>query len=193
VTAKVIGRDDVSGVDGVRLSTDGSNWSRTSALDPAAGSEATSIQWNLSDAAYGGTASDGTKTVYAQFHDRSGKWGPSQTDTIVLDRGGATSPYARTVLTDSPAGYWRLGETSGTTALDVAGNNSGTYRGGPQLGAGSLLAAEGGNPAVSLDGVDDLVDIPVSSALGPTLKVSVEAWVEPGTLPAAGSRAWSSP
>src|SRR5947209_3843975 len=42
--------------------------------------------------------------------------------------------YSVTVLADSPAGYWRLGEKSGTVAADLSGNNlSGTYSSGVAL------------------------------------------------------------
>ena len=42
--------------------------------------------------------------------------------------------YATQVLADSPVSYWRLGETSGTTASDAAGSNAGSYAGGVTLG-----------------------------------------------------------
>ena len=36
--------------------------------------------------------------------------------------------YASTVLADSPVAYWRLSETSGTSAADSSGNShGGTY------------------------------------------------------------------
>ena len=35
---------------------------------------------------------------------------------------GGSGSYRDAVLADSPAGYWRLGETSGTTAADTSGN-----------------------------------------------------------------------
>ena len=42
--------------------------------------------------------------------------------------------YEATVLADGPSGYWRLGETSGTTAAAVTGGVNGTYTNGPVLG-----------------------------------------------------------
>lgn len=54
--------------------------------------------------------------------------------------------YRDTVLADSPAGYWRLGEASGTTAADETGNFPGTYtsgsNGGPTLGVAGLLTGD---------------------------------------------------
>jgi hypothetical protein len=43
--------------------------------------------------------------------------------------------YQGEVLVDSPVGYWRLGETSGTIANDETANNlDGTYVNAPTLG-----------------------------------------------------------
>lgn len=48
--------------------------------------------------------------------------------------GGGGSAYANEVLADSPLLYWRLGETSGVTAVDSSGNGrDGTYMGTPGL------------------------------------------------------------
>lgn len=57
--------------------------------------------------------------------------------------GGQAAPmsYDATVLADTPAGYWRLDETSGTTAADSSGNaRDGTYINAPTLSsAGATL------------------------------------------------------
>jgi hypothetical protein len=80
------------------------------------------------------------------------------------------------VLADSPAAFWRLGESGGTVALDSSGGgNGGTYQNGPTLGAPGLIS--GGNTAVSFDGVDDRVIASDSTSLSPTSAVTVEAWV----------------
>ncbi len=185
VTLKVTGRDDVSGVDQVRVSADGVNW-RTHQYT-SSGSTPTSILCDLTDPAIGGNNNDGTRTVYAQFRDRSGKWGQSETDTILLDRGVTPSAYADAVLADSPAGYWRLGEAGGTTANDAAGANTGTYTNAPTLDSASLLAADTANRSVRFDGSNDHVRIPNSTGLNPSQRVTVEAWIKPEALPAAGS------
>jgi hypothetical protein len=63
-----------------------------------------------------------------------------------------TSGYASLILADNPFLYWRLGETSGTTAVDSSGNNrSGTYASGVTLGAASSLSGDS-NPAISQEG-----------------------------------------
>jgi hypothetical protein len=42
-----------------------------------------------------------------------------------------SNSFEQAVLADTPVGFWSLGETSGTTAYDISGNNNnGTYQGG---------------------------------------------------------------
>lgn len=88
--------------------------------------------------------------------------------------------YKDIVLADSPVGYWRLGETSGTTAKDISGSGlNGTYINGASLNqAGGLTA----NPdaAASFDGVNDYVDFgdPTNGAFDfGANDFSIEFWV----------------
>jgi len=61
------------------------------------------------------------------------------------------SAYAPTVTADSPAVYWRLGETSGQGAQDSSGNfRTGVYTG--TIGLGVPGTTGDGNTAVSLNG-----------------------------------------
>jgi len=184
VSVDVVARDDVSGVDAFRLSNDGSTWQTfdyTSAY-----STPTTVAWDLANQ-YGGSQTTGPRTVYAQTKDRSGKWSSTFTDTIRYGTVAGGTPYSNAVAGDGPAGYWRLDETSGVTAADLTGNGPGTYRNGAVVGGAGLLAAEPIRKAVSLDGVNDFVAIASSSNLSPTQKVTVESWVKPNKLPAAGS------
>ena len=70
------------------------------------------------------------------------------------------SSYRDTVLgTGGLAGYWRLGETSGTAAADASGRTgSGSYLGGPALGAPGALHADG-DRAGRFDGADDELQV----------------------------------
>jgi hypothetical protein len=182
VTVKVTGRDDVSGVDQVRVSADGVNW-RTHNYT-SSGSTPTAILCDLSDPAIGGSPNDGVRTIYAQFKDGSGKWGETESDTILYDpSAGGASAYSDAVLADEPVGYWRLGEPSGTTANDSAGSNAGVYGPLPQQGVDSLVPADPANAAAAFDGDDDRVAIPHAEAIAPEEQVTVEAWVEPDELP----------
>lgn len=187
VTVQAIGRDDVSGVGTVRLSNDGVTWA--SYTYTGGGSTPMQLGWNLNDAGYGGTSADGIKTVYAQWKDRTGKWSPTATDTIALNGTSPPPPsdsgYAQAVLADGPSGYWRLGESSGTQAADAAGTSAGTYRNGVLLGQTSLVRTDA-NAAARFDGVNDHVAIPFSSAVDASTALSMEAWIKPNALPAAG-------
>jgi hypothetical protein len=186
VTLKVTGRDDVSGVDQVRVSADGVTW-RTHNYT-SSGSTPTAILCDLTDPAIGGNANTGSRTVYTQFKDRSGKWGQTETDTIEYEPATVpTTPYAQAVLADTPGAYWRLGETSGTTAVDSIGSSTGTYVNAPTLNSASLVAANGTDKATRFDGTNDNVRVNNSTAINPTQRVSVEAWIKPEALPAAGS------
>ena len=99
----------------------------------------------------------------------------------------APATYDQVVLADSPAAYWRLGESSGSAAADSSGNgNAGTYQNGVTLGAAGLIG--GGNTAASFDGVDDRVVAFDTASLSPTNAVSAEAWVRATTFaPGAGT------
>lgn len=91
--------------------------------------------------------------------------------------------YLTTVLTDSPAGLWRLSEAAGTSAADDSGHAlAGTYTGTPTLGVTGPLSDGSGATATGFDGVDDLVDIPDDTTLDGTGDFSLEIWFKTGTL-----------
>ena len=46
---------------------------------------------------------------------------------IIAEAATPTASYRQAVLDASPGSYWRLGETSGTSAADETGANPGTY------------------------------------------------------------------
>jgi hypothetical protein len=190
VTVSAIGRDDVSGVDKFRLSNDGVTWREFTLT--SGGSVPTNVPWNLTDAAYGGNSATGVKQVFAQFHDASGKWGATITDTIDYSATAPPPPpsesgYAATVVADGPVGYWRLGEPSGTSAADAVGTHTGTYAGGPTLGQPSLVSKES-DPSVRLTGSSS-VRIANATDLQIGTPLSMEAWIKPTALPASGAYA----
>jgi hypothetical protein len=89
--------------------------------------------------------------------------------------------YASMVLADSPAGYWRLGETSGTAAADASGHGStGTYTGGVTLGQAGAISGDADKSAL-FDGTSGYVSIADAAVLRtPTNNQwSIEAWVYP--------------
>src|SRR5439155_15097845 len=109
--------------------------------------------------------------------------------------GGRSSPsaqlrrlsasYASIVLADGPAAYWRLGESSGTTATDASGHGfNSTYSNGVSLGASGAIGGDS-NTAARFDGVDDRVNGSVVTTQ--VSNVTLEAWVNwDGTAGSSG-------
>ncbi|OLB91499.1 MAG: hypothetical protein AUI15_22825, partial [Actinobacteria bacterium 13_2_20CM_2_66_6] len=97
----------------------------------------------------------------------------------------ATAPvagvYRSDVMADNPVAYWRLAETSGTTAADeTANHDSGTYMNGITLGAPGALVGDS-NAAPRFDGVDDDVSMgnPASGIFKfGTSNFTVETWIK---------------
>ena len=93
--------------------------------------------------------------------------------------------YALTVLSDSPAAYWRLGEASGTVVHDSSGNGlNGTYVNSPPLGQTGIPGAIG-NTAASFDNPVGPAN-PYSAQFGDILpltgtKLSIEFWLKHGS------------
>jgi RHS repeat-associated protein len=96
--------------------------------------------------------------------------------------------YASEVLADSPAGFWRLSETTGTAAVDASGFGlTGTYVNSPTLGVAGPIATESPARAVSFNGTSQKITLPKF-----TTPKTVEAWVKlstnTGTLPVLSNR-----
>ena len=79
-----------------------------------------------------------------------------------------TDGYGQAVYDADPDLYWRLGESSGTTAADVSPNgNDGTYAGSPTLRVPGGITGTS-DTAVRFDGINDFV-------------ASTRTWVDPRT------------
>jgi len=88
--------------------------------------------------------------------------------------------YSAEILADSPTAYWRLGESSGTTAADETGTHAGTYVNTPTLGVAGAL--DDGNTAVTFNGTDERVLTTTLGALGSSMMSgSLEWWVKTST------------
>lgn len=99
--------------------------------------------------------------------------------TSSVDASSPTAPtmpspltgYAAAVMADAPVSYWRLNESSGVMAADLAGGRAGTYTNGVVLGASGAMATD---TAASFDGKDDFVMVPDSEALRLNGSFSIE-------------------
>ena len=85
------------------------------------------------------------------------------------------STYSTTILSDLPVAYWRMGETSGSSAVDASGNGrAGTYAG---VALGMPGAIGGDSDTSSLFGASGAS---VAAAVLPLMSNwTAEAWVFP--------------
>ena len=117
----------------------------------------------------------GTYVVRLRVTDNQGAEAVSPPININVQSSGNSVPYQQEVMADSPLGYWRLGEASGTSAADSSGNNrTGAYLSTPTLGVQGALIDDP-NSAVGFNGVDEYVEAPYTAALNPS-QFTVEAW-----------------
>lgn len=168
---------------GIRLYRDGALLASTNG---SAGSYAHMAATTASIQIGGGLLGDGTYFNYwdgrldeAMIFDKA--LTAAQVKALYLGLQG----YPLAIMADSPAGYWRLGEASGTTAADMLAANNGTYQNGPTLGVTGLLTGDG-NTAVSFAGVgtSQYVTTPYNPPTGSAAR-SFECWV--GGFTAAGT------
>ncbi len=80
-----------------------------------------------------------------------------------------TDTLSEQILADNPVAYWRLNETSGTTAVNLGSEGSaidGTYLNSPAFGQTALY--ESGDVATDFNGSNQSVDIPDSNLINLT-------------------------
>jgi acid phosphatase type 7 len=90
--------------------------------------------------------------------------------------------------TNGLVAYYRLGETSGTTACDAKGTSNGTYLGGYTLGQTGAIAGDT-DKAAAFNGSTGYVSAPEASALDVGDTFTVEGWVKRAT---PGSGNWET-
>lgn len=88
---------------------------------------------------------------------------------------GNAEAYRRAVMADSPVGYWRLGEVTGTVAKDEMGAYDGVYSGTyNQNRSGAIL----GNACVGFTGAAGLVTVSsLQNVFAGLQKASLEGWM----------------
>jgi hypothetical protein len=98
----------------------------------------------------------------------------------------AQAAYVDVVDALNPLGYWRLGESSGTTATDRAGSYNGIYNGGITLGTTGALSGDS-DTAVSFDGNNDILDVGPSADLVLTGDLSISFWFNAASFPSSSN------
>jgi hypothetical protein len=101
---------------------------------------------------------------------------PATSGPIVLTIVAPPSGYATRVMQDAPRAYWRLSESSGTTAIDSAGFNDGTYEGTYTLGYPPFQGETGS--AVLFNGSSGRAIVPNSPDINPNGPFSIELWAK---------------
>jgi RHS repeat-associated protein len=103
-----------------------------------------------------------------------------------------SSPYASAVSgTSGLISYWRLDDSTGTSACDAKGTNVGTYSGGFTLGQAGALAGDSDN-ASSFNGSTGKVSIPSATSLNVADTFTIEAWVKRGSVGGTASQVIAS-
>lgn len=90
------------------------------------------------------------------------------------------SAYAERILRDDPVAYWRLGDTSGTTAVDETGNHDGTYEGGYTQNITGTISGDA-DKAVDFDGTNGAVEFGSGPGIFGGTSWTVEGWVNRDT------------
>lgn len=92
--------------------------------------------------------------------------------------------YLGATLESQPANYWRLDETTGTSATDRIAGKNGTYTGGYTLNqTGALTASGDSDPAISLNGTTGWITTPVTLSTAQLAHFSLETWIKFATAP----------
>jgi len=158
-------------VDGVLVST---------LTGAAALTSYTGLYWHIG-AAYGSNIGDGAQEVYSPSNawlSNVAIYSSVLTAAQVLATYSAglnlgQSALASSVATNGAIYYWKLQETSGTTAADSAGSNTGTYVGGVTLHGSEATHSAVGSPAIAwtqntfLAGQAQILQSRIALSMGP--------------------------
>ncbi|MCI0334617.1 MAG: LamG domain-containing protein [Planctomycetes bacterium] len=87
------------------------------------------------------------------------------------------SEYSDLVTSHGPVAYWRLGESSGTTAADATGSHDGTYQNSVTLSAGGAISGDSNTAATFGGGANDRVQVNAFGISGSG--ITILAWFKP--------------
>ena len=105
--------------------------------------------------------------------------GTVESDPATLSFPTPAASYVSAVMADGPVAYWRLGEASGTDAMDQINNaHPGEYLNGVILGEPGAIIADS-NTAARFNGIDQRAEIPYAQDLN-TPPLTVEVWANVG-------------
>ena len=144
--------------------------------------------FNFADYGQAGGTLAGTPTPVNPCADPANEGGALRSQDIrtMPSGGGSGANYATTVLADAPAGYWRLGEASGS-AVDSSGRGNQASPTGTMTR--NVAGAVTGDGAVTFGGGYLSAPDAASLDLGDTF--TLEAWVKPNGFGAIVSKGTS--
>jgi hypothetical protein len=153
-------------------------WSSNSVVIPGA----TSASLTLANATVSYSASY-TVTIQNPYGTTNGA-------PIILSFVAPPTGYATRAMADHPAAFYRLNETSGTTAVDSAGFSDGAYS------ASGVTLSTAGLPndtatAVGLNGSSGRAVVPLTPVLNPNGPFTIEFWAKPNAYTPFAN--WSVP
>ena len=121
-----------------------------------------------------GLAAGSTHTYQVIATDAFGNTAKSNAVSVTTATAGSVSDYARGVLEDGAADYWRLGESNGGTAIDWAGWSDISLGAGVTRGAGGAINGDA-NTATAFNGTNTGVGATQTQIQGPDT-FTAEAW-----------------
>lgn len=150
------------------------------------GSKPQTFQWTRNGVPIDG-ATSATYSATAQFGDNGASYvcvasnsaGSASSPAVVLKVLPAATGYAGTVISSGPVAYWRLNESSGTTAFDYVGNLNGVYSKATLAQAG--YSGVDSDTAAAFSGADSYVGQINGSQLnfaGTSVSFSIECWAK---------------
>lgn len=92
-----------------------------------------------------------------------------------LKPAAAAANYRSTIMADSPVAYYRLGESSGTTASDETGSYDATYTNSPTLGEAGAISGDSNTSVLLASNEYAEIDSNLSITAYP---FTIEAWVK---------------
>ncbi|HKH64344.1 MAG TPA: N,N-dimethylformamidase beta subunit family domain-containing protein, partial [Solirubrobacterales bacterium] len=116
----------------------------------------------------------GSVTVGLRVTDVAGK-SATASETLSVDGSGSGSYSARVLATAGLINYWRLGESSGSTAADSKGTAPATLTGAPSLGVEGAVAGDS-DTATSFNGTTSAAQAALN--LSATNKLTLEFWMK---------------
>lgn len=105
----------------------------------------------------------------------TGDWTP-----VTVSGSGTLSTYQQRVMDAGPMFYWRLGESSGSSANDAVGHNRGTMSGSFTRGAAGAIAGDS-DTATTFTGNSSASRVHTSEVVLDQQRFAVEAWLKTTT------------